>query len=752
VLNRISILFISIAIFGLLQLGGVVSSLSDKALDILFQLRGPIEPSQEIIIIGVDEESLAALGAWPFPRKHHAELLERLTQARVIGFDILFSEPTAQDELLSAAIKSSPPVILATAHNYQHRILYPVSSLSGYFGIGHIEIILSRDGIVREAHAFQHTEQSSLPAFAPALLKGAGINETLSLSGKPILINHYGPEITFLYLSYLDVLQGTIPEVFFKDRFVLIGAEALGIGDSHVTPFSREYPTPGVEIQATILNNLLDNSSLQRLQTVSWILVVGVGLISILIWPSRGGRWNWIINLSFSTILIFCSFVLFRLSLFLNPVPALLFLSLTFGIYLIMERFWTAKKIFNEMLRLDRQLETQLQRVYTNSPTHFFDLQPAPSTTGGIKHHLAHLQAGVKVLSLQHHFIENLLREELLPLILWDRHSGVVTIANSTFNTFWNKHSREPSTLPNLDQFLRLLQKNQPTGENFLLDIGALLDNNTQIPAIDIGLTEHGLKKYFRINMHPFEVDDIRFSGVLAILTDVTEIKELEQLKDKIVSVVSHELKLPLTVIRGYGEMLAETLQDEKKLYIDEICSQTKRLNQLIEDFLDVARIEQNRQEIRRFPLDPIALVKEAEKSVFIPAEKKSIAVISQLPFRASPLIGDYSLLLQAVINLLDNGIKFSPADTQITIKLIEESNRFTLSVSDQGPGVPDESRQEIFDKFNRGQHASTQDGFGLGLSFVKQVVQKHKGELWLEPKTTQGACFCITLPKNSSN
>ncbi len=749
-LNRISILVISILFFGLFQLGGAVSFLSDKALDVLFLLRGPVEPSQEIIIIGVDEESLDALGAWPFPRKYHAKLLKSLTSARAIGFDILFSEPTDQDALFSTAIKSSPPVILAAAYNYQNHILLPVPSVSGYSGIGHIEIVLSRDGIVREARPFQHTGYAPLPTFASAILKGAGIDVKQNIDA-PIVINHYGPEISFLYLSYIDVMEGKIPKDFFKNRFVLIGVKALGIGDYHITPFSTKYPTPGVEIQATILNNLVDNNPLQRMSLVSWLFMISVCAISFLIWPGKGIRINLIINFSLISILIISSFFLFRMSLFLDPVPAFLFMGLSFGVYLAMEQFWIAKSIFGEMKRLDLQIEKRLQRVYTNSPTQFFNLQPAPGTTRGIKRHLTHLQAGVKVLSLQQHFIENLLQEELLPLILWEKYSADVIIANTPFNTFWKTHFPEQSQLPKLNQFIHLLEKNNPDGEDSNTDVASFLQNDTDIPAIDIGLTTQGKQKYYRITMQLFEVEDILFSGVLAILTDVTEIKELERLKDKIVSIVSHELKLPLTVILGYGEMLAESLKDEQKQYIDEICSQTKRLNRLIEDFLDVARIEHDRQEIRRLPLDLLTLIQEAKNAVLIPAEKKSIELLTQLPFRATPLIGDYSLLLQAIINLLDNALKFSPKGTKVTISLVEEIEQFTLCVSDQGPGVPEESRNKIFETFNRGKHELTVEGFGLGLSFVKQVVLKHHGEIWLAPKASKGSRFCITLAKNST-
>ncbi len=751
-LNRISIILLSLIALGLFQLGGVVPFFSDKALDILFLLRGPIQPSQEIIIIGVDEESLADLGAWPFPRRYHASLLQRLHQARVIGFDMLFSESTADDKQFSTAMAAAPPVIMATAHNYRHHILKPASTLSGYFGIGHIEIVLSRDGVVRKSNIFYQQGHTVFPAFSSAILNSVADSKDSNPEGKEVLINHYGPEISFLYLSYRNVLNGTIPDKFFKDRFVLIGAEALGIGDSHITPFSREYPTPGVEIQATILNNLLDKSSLQIIQWPVWAFLGIISLLSFFLWPRQRGLWSWLINMSLGTTILLISFLLFRNALFVNPVLPLLYLGILFMLYLLSERILTAKEIFTEMRRLDHQLETQLQRVYTNIPSQFFNLDPTPVTSGGLKQHLAQLRAGVKVLSLQHHFIENLLREEQLPLILWDKQSGTVIIANTTFNSFWERHSARQTVLPSLEQFSILLKNKQLSGKIDLPNITTLLQNNAIIPPLDIGLTEKGQQKYFRINIQLFEVADIAFTGVLAILTDVTEIKELEHLKDKIVSVISHELKLPLTVIRGYGEMLADTLQGEKKQYIDEICSQTDRLNKLIEDFLDVARIEHNRQQIKQLPLDLIRLIKEAESTVFIPARKKSINIQSQLPFRATPLLGDYTLLFQAVLNLLDNAIKFSPENSTIKIVLTEKPDKFCLSISDQGPGVPPESQDDIFETFNRGRDDIPVDGFGLGLSFVKQVVQKHHGKLWLEPQKESGACFCLTLAKHKDN
>ena len=101
-------------------------------------------------------------------------------------------------------------------------------------------------------------------------------------------------------------------------------------------------------------------------------------------------------------------------------------------------------------------------------------------------------------------------------------------------------------------------------------------------------------------------------SGTLAVFQDVTELKELERVKDEVVSIVSHELKLPLTTILGYGEMLAMTLDGAPRQYAGEICSQSRRLNRMIEDFLDIARLESGRQRVRRYPFPPGRMLEDA--------------------------------------------------------------------------------------------------------------------------------------------
>lgn len=742
-LHRLLVPIIAGTIFALFMMSGLAPALSGQALDFLFMLRGPAKPNQEIIIIGIDEDSLEQLGTWPFQRKLHAELLSKLGKAQVIGFDILFSEPTSQDETLSHAFAAAPPVILGVAHDFRSRIQEPSPTLRHYRAKGLIETVLDNQGVVRRINPVYLNKHSDLVLLARVMADFATPLPQTDFEGKHTFINFYGPEGTFLYLSYSDVLAGVYSEQFFQNRFILIGAAALGLGDSHVTPFSLSYPMPGVEIQATVLSNILDNNLLVEVIIFPWLGLMGVVLLSLFIWPKMNVQWNILINMAFTVLTAGCSILFFHRSLYLDPSKPIVFLLIIFLVYLISERIRTANVIFSEVARIDEQLQEQMQNLYANVPPHFFLQSSLPSRTG-TRLDLFHLQAGIKTLSLQHLFIEKLLREDLPPLILWDSGSELVILANSMFKELWQRVSPDDSDLPTLGSFYTILRKQQTQADNPVIK-----DDLIQETVADVCLEAAGRKKYFRVQLHGITAGDVEFNGMLAILTDITEIKELELLKDEILSIVSHELKLPLTVMLGYGEMLSENLKGHEKQQIDKILAQTVRMKKLIEHFLDIARLEHGRRNILKLPFDPLHLVREAVQAISSVAEKKSIDLITDVPSCATVLIGDFSLLNQSLINLLDNAVKFSPRNTRITLQLTEEEQQIIFCVIDQGPGIPADMQQAVFEKFNRGNKDHKQEGFGLGLCFVREVIHQHGGELYLDPHIHEGASFCFSLPKH---
>ncbi len=729
---------------------GARSILVNQGMDLLFRLRGPLPPDQRIVIVGVDEASLRQYGQWPFARKLHADLLSHLHGARAVAFDFLFPEPAADDAAFSAALAQGPPTVLAVAADGGRGLLKPSPSISGYHGIGHIETMLSGDGIVRQVLL---GESLGAPAFAVSLARAAGESGILEdLETQPRTINFYGPELTFLTLSYRDVLAGHYPPEVFKGRYVLVGAQALGLGDSHVTAFTRLSPTPGIEIQANILANLLNGGFIRPLAWLPFILIAFFTVLPLVTWPLMGEGRNVLLNLVLVAAVASSAYLLFQRHFFFDYLSPLVFLLLCYLFYLLQELLNAARHILNQARRLDRQLDERLQLVYrlhgTAAPAgrrgNHALLSPA-----GIQDHLGRLQEAAAALSLQHHFLENLLNRELPPLILWDSESGEPVFANAAFREFWQAFAPLPADaagegggLPLLNRFLEHIKPRtsegfvpQPDGKDNLLQ---LFDLQVRMPSG---------RRYLQGSMHRLLAPGTGFSGSLVLLQDITEIKELERVKDEVVSIVSHELRQPLTVILGYGQMLSEDLDGPARTYAQKICSQAERLNRMIRDFLDIARLESGRQQMKRLPFPLQRMVAETMETIQTAAVKKGIQVRPEVPEKTTPYRGDEALLMHALLNLLDNAVKFSAAGTVVRVSLEEEADRFVLQVADQGPGIPETERQRVFGKFQRGSRTEQDEGFGLGLHLVHQIIEGHGGTIEALAVPV-GATFEIVLPK----
>jgi signal transduction histidine kinase len=264
----------------------------------------------------------------------------------------------------------------------------------------------------------------------------------------------------------------------------------------------------------------------------------------------------------------------------------------------------------------------------------------------------------------------------------------------------------------------------------------------------DIIFSRLGRSCYFRVVMHQVEGSVLGISGVLASFTNVTELRELEKAKGEMMSIVSHELRLPLTTILGYGEMLARSGKGEERRYAEKICDQAQRLAKMIDDFLDIARLENGAGLFKVYPYDFLSLIHDALSAVGYSAVRKNIQIDLELPAKVTHLLGDEGLMTQAVLNIFDNAIKFSPEQGRIRIRLIEKDDELELRVADQGRGIGDEDKKVIFGKFVRGKKQCGEEGFGLGLNFVLQVVEAHHGRVEVRDGDLGGAELVMYLGK----
>jgi PAS domain S-box-containing protein len=238
--------------------------------------------------------------------------------------------------------------------------------------------------------------------------------------------------------------------------------------------------------------------------------------------------------------------------------------------------------------------------------------------------------------------------------------------------------------------------------------------------------------------------------GRVAVLRDVTHFKELDQMKSEFVATVSHDLRAPLTFMRGYATMLpmVGALNDKQREFGDKIISGVAQMTVLIDNLLDLGRIEAG-VGLAREPVRMNEVIAEAVESLSPNAVNKGIRVQVDAPPTLPSLPGDSTLLRQAVANLLDNAFKYTPNGGEVRVCASVDGPNFQLAVSDTGAGIAPADQQHLFEKFFRvRQRGSTSiKGSGLGLAIVKSIVERHGGRAWVESKLGQGSTFFFSLP-----
>ncbi|MHC4551607.1 MAG: ATP-binding protein [Planctomycetota bacterium] len=241
---------------------------------------------------------------------------------------------------------------------------------------------------------------------------------------------------------------------------------------------------------------------------------------------------------------------------------------------------------------------------------------------------------------------------------------------------------------------------------------------------------------------------------VVTVLHDVTREKEIAQAKNDFVSHVSHELKTPLASINAYAEMLVDgEAEDEETLaqFCEVIQSQAQRLGRLIEDILNISRIESGLIKVQKETHSLALVIRDSVEMIKSYAQEKSISIDAPAPILYDQVYIDRDMISQVAINLLSNAVKYTPAGGHITIQseLNEADGQVTVTVADTGVGIPAEDVDHVFDKFYRVEaNNKYAKGTGLGLNLVKQIVETvHDGDIFVTSTQNEGSTFGFTLP-----
>ncbi len=268
-------------------------------------------------------------------------------------------------------------------------------------------------------------------------------------------------------------------------------------------------------------------------------------------------------------------------------------------------------------------------------------------------------------------------------------------------------------------------------------------------------LVLHGPRqRYLHVQATPLTGSVDERIGVLIVLHDLTRLRQLESVRRDFVANVSHELKTPITAIRGAVETLLDDAEDEAcKRFLGIIFKQSERLNALVEDLLDLSRIEQgvlaDSWELQTAPLLPVLVSSRTACESLIAKRQIELKIFcpAKLRARINP-----PLLEQAVINLLTNAIKYSAENSRVVIDVAQLEEQISIRVQDFGCGIAKEHLPRLFERFYRVDLARSRNlgGTGLGLAIVKHVVQAHRGEVRVTSTPGEGSCFTILLPRPS--
>ncbi|RBH54083.1 MULTISPECIES: CHASE2 domain-containing protein [Pseudomonas] len=703
----------------------------------------PVDP--RILLVTIDDRSLEALGRWPWPRSVHAELLERLSavQPRGVLFDVIFSEPEAAgsgDERLAQALCRAGNVVLPLLREGVPRFatalgeVGPIEPLRRCArAVGHINVEADNDGVVRgvflrEGPVHQPREQLAWLAYQMALpeaerqpMPGAG--SVSELHGwqrqNAILVPFIAAAGGFPSVPYISVLRGEVPATLLRDRLILVGATAPGLGDRYVTPVSEQAgTTAGVEIQANLLNGLLQQRSIVELAPLPGMLlsVLAVALLlGGLLLRARYALW---LTLGSMAAVLLAAWGLLRFGLWWSPAASL-------SGFLLAYLIWNWRRLSAVLAYFGWEL-ARLNDEPRVLPERRRVVVPKGDVLQG---RIAALEQALGRTRDTRRFMADGL--ECLPVatLITDT-QGQVLLANRSARDLLG-----PMLVG--EDWLDCL-----AGLGFPGVGGPVRPALTELPSQEF---RDSRQRTLHLDLAPLRsTEDEVTVGWLFSLADLSLAREAEQQRATLLRFLSHDLRAPHSAILALLEV-QRAQHDDAPLY-HQIEQQVRRALGLTEAFVQLAKAESE-----AYTFEPVLfamLVLDAFDQVAPLAQLKGIELRHRLDEVDESLVrADASLLTRALFNLLENAIKYSPSGTFVSLDVTVAEHELTCSVGDQGRGIGAQALPQLFEPYKRFAGPDNTEGLGLGLSMVKAVIDRHEGRIHCASVEGQGTTFTLCLP-----
>ncbi len=314
---------------------------------------------------------------------------------------------------------------------------------------------------------------------------------------------------------------------------------------------------------------------------------------------------------------------------------------------------------------------------------------------------------------------------------------------------------RKEQLLGPIERVAKTVELHHPDGQPFTFDerVTSRVLRGEAVRGAELRLTkEPGSELWLSINGSPVtDPHDDQVKLAVAVFRDITALKHLERMRDEFLSSAAHELRSPIASIKGYSQLLERWApgghEPREGTAFRVLNRQCDRLNRLVEDLLEVSRLQLGRMQLRREQFDLRDLVVDVEERMRSISEKHHLT-LSADPIPAE-IDADRDRLDEVLVNLMDNAIKFSPAGTEIHTNVAVLSGHVVVSVRDSGIGIPADRQDKVFERYYRAHAGLSNDrgGMGIGLWLSKEIVEKHDGRIWFESREGEGSTFSFSLP-----
>ncbi len=707
--------------------------------DQLSELSRP-QPDERVLIINIDESSLATIGKWPWDRQTHAALIEKLNaaQPRSILLDILLSEPADGDgdARLESAMRNAQNVFLPVnfhspgSDGRPFDTELPIESLrAAAKGTGHVNVAFDNDGIVRRINLCFDSGDRQWPHIAELVMRN-GSAETEAYKKlrrcRQELMLPYADRESFSEISYSDALNGSIPADLIKGRDIIIGASAAGMGDNYAGPFGDGGVVSGAEIMANMIAALRTDSFILPVSYAQslflsllpmWILMIG-----FLRWKPRTALLV-SVALVLSILLVSAGALTFRL--WIPPGAALVGIILVYPLW--GWRRLQAMSAFMQSELGDLEKEGDIVPLALH-PDRGSDLVGRQS---------AALASAIDHLRDLRRFVSDSLEHLPDPMFVTDT-VGTVTMANHRIEDYLGPNLKGTSLSALLDRMVA--PAHRKSVDYYLRE--KRMQEASDVPPFVRFVSPDG--SHFVMRSAPV-VNDLDVPvGQIHYLADISELAQAESDREEALQLLSHDMRSPQSAIIA----LLPTIRDrDVKRRIE---GHARRTIALAQDFVDVARMGES-----PFEGDDVLLADLAQDiadNLWPLAEERDVRIEVIDNSDSAFVLAEPDSLGRAITNMLDNAVKFSPLGSQIkiTVERVHENDtqQILLSVADEGPGIDAELLPRLFSRFAaRSAPDARIKSSGLGLTYVRAVAERHSGRVWVENRD-KGACFYLQMPE----